>query len=474
MLFNSIEFILFFPLVFLLYWTVFNRISVNSRNLFLLISSYFFYAWWDFRFLGLIILSSFTDYYCGLYIFKSKSTGVKKTILAVSILINLSVLFTFKYFNFFANQLSSLFESIGYSSRSSLFNVVLPVGISFYTFQTLSYTIDIYRGQLKPTTNTLTFFSFVTFFPQLVAGPIERAKHLLPQFNERKVFDYSMAANGFRLILWGLFAKIAVADSVAPIVDKIFTNYETLGAASLTVGAILFSVQIFGDFAGYSNIAIGTAALLGFNLVQNFNNPYFSRNIKEFWSKWHISLSTWFRDYVYIPLGGNRCSKMHYAVNILLTFSLSGLWHGANWPFLFWGLIHGIFYLVAQPFMVPNKQAKPAWKDGLSMLFTFSIVTMAFVFFRSNTIQQAFTIVGNIMHCKRGIGLLDLIETKTLFVALFFSALLFTTEWLNKNKKHGLDIGQWKLITRHSIYYSLIIFILFSFQTDRIFIYFQF
>ncbi|HYQ56868.1 MAG TPA: MBOAT family O-acyltransferase [Draconibacterium sp.] len=473
MLFNSVEFVLFFPLVLLLYWGLFNRFSISSRNIFLLLSSYFFYAWWDYRFLGLILISSVTDYFCGLSIAKSKSSSAKKRYLAFSILVNLSILFTFKYFGFFAEELSTLIRSPGLSFNLSSLRVILPVGISFYTFQTLSYTIDIYRNKIQPTQNALAFFTFVAFFPQLVAGPIERAKHLLPQFNERKTFDYDKAANGFRLILWGFFAKIAVADSVAPIVDQIFINHHSLGALSLVTGAVLFSVQIFGDFAGYSNIAIGTAALLGFDLIKNFNNPYFACNLKEFWSRWHISLSTWFRDYVYIPLGGNRCSVFRYKINILITFTVSGLWHGANWTFIIWGLIHGILYLAGRPFshLTYNNRR---WAKVSAALVTFLLVSFTFVFFRATSLKEAASILSAIVSCKSGVDLFRFIQPQTLAIAVFCSGILFITEWLNRNRKHGLDIAHLKPYARYGIYYAIIAFVLFTFQSNRIFIYFQF
>ena len=389
MLFNSIEFVLFFPVILILYWSIFSQSSVKQRNFFLLVASYFFYCWWDYRFLGLIFLSSLVDFLCGKYIHQSQTKRKKQLFLGVSLVTNLGILFFFKYYGFFTNELIDLVSGWGYALHASTLKIILPVGISFYTFQTLSYTIDIYRKRLEPTTDVLAFFTFVSFFPQLVAGPIERAKHLLPQFYSLKKFDYHLASNGFRQLLWGFFAKIAVADSVAPIVDTIFTNHANVGAGTLLFGAILFSIQIYGDFAGYSNIAIGTAAILGFDLMQNFNNPYFSRNIREFWTRWHISLSTWFRDYIYIPLGGNRCSKPRHALNVMTTFILSGLWHGANWTFLIWGTMHGLLYLVTQPFSKQTTSEKIRPTQWLSIVITFAFVSIAFVFFRAENLAQA-------------------------------------------------------------------------------------
>ena len=474
MLFNSIEFVIFFPLVLILYWGIFNRNSINHRNLFLLLVSYLFYGWWDYRFLGLIFLSSLVDFLCGKYIFQFQTIRLKRLFLGISLFTNLGILFFFKYFGFFANELANLFHQWGYNIHPIDLNIILPVGISFYTFQTLSYTIDIYRKRLEPTINALAFFTFVSFFPQLVAGPIERAQHLLPQFNTLKKFDYPMAANGFRQLLWGFFAKIVVADSVAPIVDTIFAHHESMGAGTLFLGAILFSIQIFGDFAGYSNIAIGTAAILGFDLMQNFNMPYFSRNIREFWTRWHISLSTWFRDYVYIPLGGNRCSKSRHILNILVTFLISGLWHGANWTFIIWGLIHGLLYLITKPFSHKSQTNKISLKQWPSISGTFLLVSAAFIFFRAKDFHQAIGFLSRIFLLKPGNSILHLISMKEIIPAVGFSLILFVAEWQMRNKKHGLDIAHVKPIIRHSIYYILIFAILFAFQTDRIFIYFQF
>lgn len=474
MLFNSIEFVLFFPIVLILYWGVFNRKGVKQRNLFLLVISYFFYGWWDYRFLGLIFLSSLVDFWCGQSIFKAKNLIRKRVFLIISLVTNLGILFFFKYYNFFSKELADAFLQFGYHMHPIDLNVILPVGISFYTFQTLSYTIDIYRGRLEPTDDALSFFTFVSFFPQLVAGPIERVKHLLPQFNTLKKFDYDLAANGFRQMLWGFFAKIAVADSVAPIVDTIFEHHQNLGAGTLILGAILFSVQIFGDFAGYSNIAIGTAAILGFDLMQNFNMPYFSRNIREFWTRWHISLSTWFRDYVYIPLGGNRCSKGRQAFNIMFTFIVSGLWHGANWTFIIWGAIHGLLYLITKPFSSKSQSDKINLGQWLSISSTFAIVCFAFIFFRASDLHQALAFVSRIFQLKTGDHLLNIVSLKQIIPAIFFTVILFSMEWAMRNKKHGLDIATVSPIFRHSAYYMLFFAILFAFQTDRIFIYFQF
>jgi len=474
MLFNSIEFVLFFPIVLIVYWFVLNRASIKLRNIFLLVASYTFYGWWDYRFLGLIALSSLVDFLCGKWIFEAKTWRIKFLFLMTSLVANLGTLFFFKYYGFFANELAELFRQMGYEVHSTTLNIILPVGISFYTFQTLSYTIDIYRKQLEPTNDAIAFFTFISFFPQLVAGPIERARHLLPQFSSVKKFDYERAADGFRQLLWGFFAKIAVADSIAPITDAIFFNQESLGAGTLVFGAVLFSIQIFGDFAGYSNIAIGAASILGFDLMQNFRMPYFSRNIREFWSRWHISLSTWFRDYVYIPLGGNRCSKTRNSINILITFLVSGLWHGANWTFVVWGLIHGLLYLVTKPFSPKAASDKLSIGQWPAMVGTFALVCAAFVFFRAADLPQALSFFKRIFAFENGLNLFDLFGLKEIIPGVFFAFVLFVAEWVQREKRHGLDIANAKPLIRHGVYYLLIFMILFAFQTDRIFIYFQF
>ncbi|PTN07312.1 MBOAT family protein [Mangrovibacterium marinum] len=474
MLFNSIEFVLFFPIVLLLYWFVFNRLSPRARNLFLIACSYLFYAWWDYRFLSLIILSSLVDYYCGIQIEKNREHPSKRAFLYLSILINLGILFFFKYHGFFISELLLLLNSLGMHIHRSTLSIMLPIGISFYTFQTMSYTIDVYRKQIKATHDLPAFLAFVSFFPQLVAGPIERARHLLPQFRASTVFNYQLASNGFRQLLWGLFAKIAVADSVAPVVDHIFSNSATMSASSLAAGAVLFSLQIYGDFAGYSNIAIGTAALLGFDLMQNFNVPYFSRNMREFWTRWHISLSSWFRDYLYIPLGGNRRSRLRHRINVMATFLLSGLWHGANWTFLAWGTLHGIIYLLTYPFARNTRNEAPQIRQLPAIAITFGLVCFTFIFFRAETIAQAARYIARMMTFSKGLLVTDFISSRQLLSATVFPAILIGTEWLQRHKKHGLDLSSTPSLVRHLSYYLLISAILFCFQSERIFIYFQF
>ena len=330
MLFNSIEFFIFLPVVFSLYWLI-NGKNIRLQNAFLVIASYFFYGWWDWRFLSLIAFSSTLDYFVGVGLGKTESTKKRKLLLLTSIAVNIGFLGFFKYFNFFAESFCEAFTFFGTSiSDPILLNVILPVGISFYTFQTLSYSIDVYKKKLQPTNDIISFFAFVSFFPQLVAGPIERATNLLPQFHKQRAFSYDQASDGMRQILWGLFKKVVIADNCAIYVNDIFSNFSNHSGSTLLLGAILFAFQIYGDFSGYSDIAIGTARLFGFNLMRNFAFPYFSRDIAEFWRRWHISLSTWFRDYVYIPLGGSRGGKWLNIRNVFIIFVVSGFWHGAN------------------------------------------------------------------------------------------------------------------------------------------------
>jgi len=399
MLFNSIEFLLFLPIVFVLYWFVFDK-KLKYQNLLILFSSYVFYGWWDYRFLSLILLSTIVDYFIGLLISNQASLKNKRILLWCSVLFNLGVLGFFKYYNFFIDSWIDLFSSFGYDIKSVwTLNIILPVGISFYTFQTMSYTIDIYKGKLKPTKDFISFASFVSFFPQLVAGPIERASNLLPQILKKRVFKYEQGVQGLRLILWGMFKKVVIADSLAPVVNDIFGNYQEFGGGTLWLGAIYFAFQIYCDFSGYSDIAIGTSKLFGFELMSNFKFPYFSRNIGEFWRRWHISLSTWFRDYLYIPLGGSQKGKWKSIRNVFIIFVVSGFWHGANWTFIFWGLFHAMLFLPSFIFNTNRKYTTsiiaqntilPSPKELIQVITTFLLVTIGWVLFRSETIIDAF------------------------------------------------------------------------------------
>ena len=399
MLFNSFEFLCFLPTVFILYWFIFNQ-NLRLQNLLILISSYLFYGWWDYRFLTLILLSTIVDYVIGLNITKHNSEKKQKLLLWCSVLFNLSVLGFFKYYNFFIDSWIDLFGLIGYEIKSIwTLNIILPVGISFYTFQTMSYTIDIYRKKLEPTKDFISFASFVSFFPQLVAGPIERATNLLPQILNEREFKYEQGVQGLRLILLGMFKKVVIADSLAPMVDQLFSNYQEFEGGVLLLGVIYFAFQIYCDFSGYSDIAIGTSKLFGFELMSNFKFPYFSRNIGEFWRRWHISLSSWFRDYLYIPLGGSQEGKLKSIRNIFIIFLVSGFWHGANWTFIFWGLFHAVLFLPTFFFNTNRKYKNsvigentilPSPLEFFQVVTTFIFVTVGWVFFRSNDLNDSF------------------------------------------------------------------------------------
>ena len=393
MLFNSVQFLLFLPLVFVLYWIISSRQS-NFQNTLLLVSSYVFYGWWDWRFLLLIAISTIVDYYCGLKISEGSINNRfnRKAFLYLSCIVNLGILGFFKYYNFFIDSWIQLFSNFGYNFENSWsLKVILPVGISFYTFQTLSYTIDVYRNNIKAEKNLLNFATFVAFFPQLVAGPIERARNLLPQIQSSREFSYPKAVSGLRLILWGFFKKIVIADSLAPLVDVIFADSQMLSGGVLVLGLIYFAFQIYCDFSGYSDIAIGTAKLFGIDLMVNFRFPYFASSIRNFWRRWHISLSTWFRDYIYIPLGGSHGSKFKIMRNLFVVFLLSGLWHGANLTFLAWGFVHAILFIPA--FIVNRREESSGIQGKISNVltggFTFAFVTLAWAFFRSPDIDFA-------------------------------------------------------------------------------------
>ena len=353
MLFNSIDFAIFLPIVFVVYWFVANR-SVKIQNFLVVAASYVFYGWWDWRFLSLILFSTMIDYCVGRGLLNQQNQFKRKVLLWTSILVNIGLLGFFKYYNFFLDNFIAAFTFFGSEIHSTSLNLILPVGISFYTFQTLSYTIDVYKRKLEPTKDFVSFAAFVSFFPQLVAGPIERATHLLPQFYKKRTFDYGRAVDGMRQILWGLFKKIVIADNCAEYANLIFNNSADYSGSTLVLGALFFTFQIYGDFSGYSDIAIGTSRLFGFDLMRNFNFPYFSRDIAEFWRRWHISLSTWFRDYLYIPLGGSKGGLWLKIRNTLIIFVVSGFWHGANWTFVVWGALNAIYFI---PLLLSNRNS---------------------------------------------------------------------------------------------------------------------
>ena len=479
MLFNSIDFAIFLPIVFLLYWFT-TKGNFKLQNILLLISSYFFYGCWDWRFLFLLIFSTGLDYFTGQKMADARDKNSKRIWFWLSVCVNIGFLGVFKYYNFFITSFADALKVIGIQAHYSTLQVILPVGISFYTFHGLSYVIDIYYERIKPERNFINYSVFVCFFPLLVAGPIERATHLLPQIIKKREFDYNKAVDGLRQILWGLFKKIVVADNCATYVNDIFNNYHTFNGSTLLLGAIFFAFQIYGDFSGYSDIAIGTARLFGIELLRNFAYPYFSRDIAEFWRRWHISLTTWFRDYLYIPLGGSRGSKGTVVRNTFIIFLVSGFWHGANWTFIAWGAIHALLFLPLillgrnryNTNMVAESRLFPNLKEIFQILSTFSVVVLAWIFFRANTLSQAIEYIGRLFS-NNLFSLPVYIVGMKKSIALIF--ILMTFEWFNRTKKHGLDLsGINSHVLKFGIYYFLIGCILIFGAKSESFIYFQF
>lgn len=478
MLFNSIEFAIFLPIVFLFYWFIVNK-NLKHQNLLLLIASYIFYGWWDWRFLSLIIFSSAIDYWVGIRLKDQQDKTKRKLLLLTSIFVNIGFLGFFKYFNFFAENFVAAFTIFGKHPDIISLKIIFPVGISFYTFQTLSYSIDVYRRKFKPTKDIIAFFAFVSFFPQLVAGPIERATNLLPQFYKKRNFEYDKAVDGMRQILWGLFKKMVIADNCAHYVNDIFSNYSDYSGSILLLGVILFAFQIYGDFSGYSDIAIGTARLFGFKLMRNFAYPLFSRDIAEFWRRWHISLTSWFRDYVYIPLSGSRGGTWSKIRNTFIIFLVTGFWHGANWTFIAWGFINACYFL---PLMLIKQNRKhldnvaegkilPSVKEFFQMGLTFFFNCIAGVFFRAENI-------GNAFHYLRIMFSISLLTIPSILPKnLILSIILFVIiEWVQRDKQHALQIESFKLleVVKWGLYYALIIIIFTFSRTQKEFIYFQF
>lgn len=486
MLFNSIEFLIYLPIVFLLYWFLFNR-CLKVQNAFVVIASYFFYGWWDWRFLALIAISTIVDFYVGLALSRHSVKAIRKILLWISISVNLGFLAFFKYYNFFLDNFIAGFSLFGNEINPRMLNVILPVGISFYTFQTLSYTIDCYRRRITPTQDLFAFAAFVSFFPQLVAGPIERATNLLPQFLNKRKFAYSVASDGLRQMLWGLTKKIIIADNCAQYVDIIFSNYTIYHGSTLLIGSIFFSVQIYCDFSGYSDIAIGTSKLFGFKLRRNFAFPYFSRDIAEFWRRWHISLTSWFRDYVYIPLGGSQVSKKIKIRNVLAIFIISGFWHGANWTFIVWGLLNALYFIPLIHFnknrinidIVAKNKLLPGLNEAVKIIRTFSFTVFAWIFFRSESVPDAFIYITRIFS-------FSIFEKPSIYpaqaqlsswVLIGFTILLFLVEWIQRDKQHALQIEftNMPLFARWSIYSFLIFAVgMFLPTGETPFIYFQF
>lgn len=480
MLFNTINFGLFLPIVFCIYWLLNNK-ALTNQNLLLLLSSYFFYACWDYRFLFLLVFSTLLDYFTAIKISESKNENQKKFYFLLSILANLGFLGFFKYYNFFAGSLQTMLGVVGIKSDMRTLNIILPVGISFYTFHGLSYIIDIYKERLKPVKNFIDYSVFVSFFPLLIAGPIERAHHLLPQIQNTRKFEYSRAVDGLRQILWGLFKKVVVADTCAGYANMAFNYPEAVSGSSHVLGAIFFSFQIYGDFSGYSDIALGTARLFGIELLRNFAFPYFSRDIAEFWRRWHISLSSWFKDYVYIPLGGSKVGTLKNVRNVFIIFLLSGFWHGANWTFIAWGALNAIYFL---PLLLFNKnrnnieivalgKSLPSFKEMLSILVTFSLTVFAWIFFRSDSIGGAFVYISEIF--SKSLFAVPELPSKALLIILIISFTM-TVEWVGRANQYALaGIGlTWPKSCRLILYYALALAIFYFSGSDEQFIYFQF
>jgi alginate O-acetyltransferase complex protein AlgI len=481
MLFNSFEFLFFLPIVFLLYWFVFNH-SMSKQNILILIASYIFYGWWSLKFLGLLVLITILDY---LYGFGVASTNKNKSkfFLWLSVLNNIGILFVFKYYNFFINEFVDLFHLLGFHVNVSLINLVLPIGISFYTFHGMSYVFDIYNKIQNPIKSFTDYGVFVSFFPLLVAGPIERAGHLLPQIQNQRTFNYTQMVSGLRLILYGLFKKVVIADSLAPIADNFFNHYSTYNGVTLIFGAVIFSFQIYCDFSGYSDVALGTAKLFGFELLSNFKFPYFSRDLAEFWRRWHISLSSWFRDYLYIPLGGSKNGPLITFRNTLIIFLISGFWHGANWSFIAWGGIHALGFL---PLLILKNNKKyvndvvasgrnfPSMVEIFQMFITFSFVTFAWIFFRAESFAAGLLYLKQI-----GISLMsNPLQTPIGLNALLYIIPVVMIDWYLRNDERNLKVVKNKWI-RYVLYFIMAFLVFntmlgYNEKEAKNFIYFQF
>ena len=480
MLFNSYEFLVFLPIVFLLYWFVFR--GRQWQNLLIVVASYFFYGWWDWRFLFLIALTSLCSYGSGLLMEHYEGQRRKqKWVSASNIVLNLGILGVFKYYNFFIENLDVLFRAFGWHLDWVTMNIVLPVGISFYTFQALSYTIDIYQKKLPATHDPVAFFAYISFFPQLVAGPIERATNLIPQFQQQRHFDSAKAVDGMRQMLWGFLKKVVIADNCAAVIDSNWGLYAELPGLTLFLLGVLFTFQIYCDFSGYSDIAIGCARLFGFNLMRNFNYPYFSRSIPEFWRRWHISLTTWFRDYIYFPLGGSRCNKWKIIRNVYIVWALSGLWHGANWTFVCWGLFHATLLVIYNLLDINTKYKNvvaygrylPTLKEALQIASTFFLVVIGLIIFRSETMTQAVEYL-SAMVTNKFFGSIP----QNGITYLCYGIALLVVEWLQRDKQHALQFTNIKpfnyRLVRWGIYYLILIVITIYAGSSQTFIYFQF
>ncbi len=468
MLFNSVEFLFFLPIVVSIYFFI----PYRYRWVLLLIASYYFYMSWNPTYVFLIIFSTLVDYIVAILISQCRNKRKKKLLLLASIFTNLGILFFFKYFTFFNESLTYVTALIGINFNTPHLSILLPVGISFYTFQTLSYTIDVYKGKISPEKHFGIFAVYVSFFPQLIAGPIERASNLLPQFFEKHKFDFTRIRDGLLLILWGFFKKIVVADRLATFVNPVYDNPYIFNAPSLLIATFFFSFQIYCDFSAYSDIAIGSAKIMGFDLVKNFRRPYHAQTISEFWQRWHISLYRWFMDYIYIPLGGSRVGTSRHYFNILIVFLISGLWHGANWTFIFWGTLHGFYLILAQ---IKEKIKFFSLSKPLKIFLTFSIVNFAWIFFRAESMHEAMIIVKKVMYFDlSGMNIFSLDKLSFLIAIwsiIFLESIYFLDKKINILKK----VKATNPVLRWSIYYTLIIVILVLGEfRQQAFIYFQF
>ncbi|MGI9652186.1 MBOAT family O-acyltransferase [Chryseobacterium sp. RLHN22] len=482
MLFNSIHFVIFLPIVFVLYWFALNK-NLKLQNILLLAASYFFYSCWDWRFMFLLLFTTLLDYFTGLKMQSSENQNRKKLWLWISIGINLGFLGVFKYYNFFAESFAESLSYLGWNVSPSILNIVLPVGISFYTFHGLSYVIDVYKNKIKAEENFIDYAVFVSFFPLLVAGPIERATHLIPQIKKQRTFNYENAVDGMRQILWGLFKKIVIADNCAVFANQIFSNSDDLSGSTLVLGAVFFTFQIYGDFSGYSDIAIGTGRLFGISLLRNFAFPYFSRDIAEFWRRWHISLSSWFKDYLYIPLGGSRGGNLMRARNTFVIFLVSGFWHGANWTFIVWGLLHAIFIMPSIILktnrnhidVVAKGKNFPTLKEGFQVILTFSLIAFSWIFFRADNITHALSYISKIF--SQTLFTLPRFENmKDAFVVIFIVSIFMLIEWKGRGQEYAIaKIGIKRPSYFRYTFYFAILFVLFWFGgNQQQFIYFQF
>lgn len=480
MLFNSLDFAIFLPIVFILYWFVFHK-NVKGQNALIFVISYIFYGWWDWRFLSLILFSTIVDYSIGLLLNKEKSRVKRIIFLWLSIIVNLGFLGFFKYYNFFIQNFVEAFTFFGAQIKPNTLNIILPVGISFYTFQTLSYTIDVYKRKLLPTKSFIVFGSFVSFFPQLVAGPIERATNLLPQFFQLRKFNYLKAVDGLRQILWGLFKKVVIADNAAEFANLYFNNSSNYSGSELLLGVLFFSFQIYGDFSGYSDIAIGISRLFGFDLKRNFSFPYFSRDIAEFWRRWHISLSAWFRDYLYIPLGGSRGGVWMKVRNTFIIFIVSGFWHGANWTFIVWGALNAVYFLPLLLFnknrnnigMVAENRNLPTFKEFYSILITFGLTLIAWVFFRAENLPHAINYLSRVFSSTLFTPPVVTVKMVLVFMLIAF---FITVEWMGRTNEYAIEKLFFKnsKLVRVSFYYTLVLMIFLFAGNNQQFIYFQF